>query len=810
MDRYLLKLLVILLPAFLAGCLQGEISGDAESLEKVIPPSDFDFGTIPSNSSETPQVDFTPVDLERVDYYVRVVETDSETVVEDWTPIEPGQKIEYLSLDEHKTHHLEIKTVDRRGNSSAVAKSRSWLPGSEGCFGDMLTNAPYAGGTGTHSDPFQICTPAQLVSLESQTADYRSSFKLLANLDMEGVEFAGMGSTLSPMSGRFLGNNKTIRNWSREEASGNNIAFVNVSDTFYLQDLTFENPSVKAPSSGNVALIIGECSESIVKNVKVINSLVEGDSVVGTIFGENWMCNALNMSLTGEVKGYGSVIGGLVGGTMRGRIFNIDSRVSVTAPTAEEVGGAYGGDWDSYTAYQNMTISADVVGASIVGGFAGSNSDGSYILKSVYNGNVTGIESVGGVIGETWDVPFLVYSVEVNATLSGNHGVGGFIGTSWYWAGLYDSVLNVDIVGTGSGQDKFGGFIGYGGYYNYVYRSIANVNIDSSGGRVGGAIGYVDYWNSSYDIADSVVIADVAGSSAGNDLSLFLGENVDDPILASNSFYWSGGNCNNLGTGGCNTDIATGHATLTDFYNSGFTAYATWDFAELWVDNVTALPSVNMASVHAPSITMSDCSQVAIVGMNYGCIIGFSDDDQNEEQMIEIMEDNSCSWTHHYDRYGGQYLALAGRPVEQEIGECEAVFRVNDGTFTTADLTFTVSVVEGVSLTPSNSFSGTIWIGFQSVAGGAKSTTFTLFNNEATTVTGVDVTGLAGDFAFAGGSFPGTGGDCDGDLDPAESCTVVIDFDPSTTGRQYGDFWVEFVLDGKTYRYKQTIEGYGT
>jgi hypothetical protein len=41
---------------------------------------------------------------------------------------------------------------------------------------------------------------------------------------------------------------------------------------------------------------------------------------------------------------------------------------------------------------------------------------------------------------------------------------------------------------------------------------------------------------------------------------------------------------------------------------------------------------------------------------------------------------------------------------------------------------------------------------------------------------------LSSNFSFAGGSFPGEGGDCGSELLPRETCAIVVRFTPSSTG----------------------------
>ena len=70
--------------------------------------------------------------------------------------------------------------------------------------------------------------------------------------------------------------------------------------------------------------------------------------------------------------------------------------------------------------------------------------------------------------------------------------------------------------------------------------------------------------------------------------------------------------------------------------------------------------------------------------------------------------------------------------------------------------------------------------------------TFTLTNAGGTAATTVSGMGLTPPFTYKGGSFPGTGGNCTANLNPAATCTVVVTFAPVTTGVQNSAITVQY------------------
>ena len=71
----------------------------------------------------------------------------------------------------------------------------------------------------------------------------------------------------------------------------------------------------------------------------------------------------------------------------------------------------------------------------------------------------------------------------------------------------------------------------------------------------------------------------------------------------------------------------------------------------------------------------------------------------------------------------------------------------------------------------------------------------------------INAAGLAAPYTFLGGSFPGTGGTCDADLEVGENCTMVLEFFPSTAGYFTDNLIISYNNGGSTVSINQGIAG---
>mgnify|MGYP000679032474 FL=1 len=120
-------------------------------------------------------------------------------------------------------------------------------------------------------------------------------------------------------------------------------------------------------------------------------------------------------------------------GKFEGNAYTI-SNLMINRPDEDNVGlfGYIKGiDSDNYATIVGLNIKGiNVIGKNNVGGISGSQSNYSNIKEVTLNGDITGKEKVGGIVGHTdyWGTYQNINSVIVNANVTGEIYVGGIVG----------------------------------------------------------------------------------------------------------------------------------------------------------------------------------------------------------------------------------------------------------------------------------------------------------------------------------------------------------------------------------------------
>ncbi len=392
----------------------------------------------------------------------------------------------------------------------------------------------FAGGDGSLSTPFQICSEDHLANIREYLNDNTVYFTLNGNVDLEpgegdttGWDPIGKNGSSGydyPFKGHFLGSeldandvpiyaifNLTINRTNTEKYIG---LFGKQADTSAeIKNLALRK--VDIDGHGMVAAVVGWNNAGDINNVYVYaadiigkgpdsgqrytggvtgfnqngdidGAMVEGsitsedtsdDSSTGGIIGRAKDNNKSlkNLTFAGTVNGTGAQVGGIVGEAYDQHISDSQSSGSVIG-SDNHVGGIVGyhqqgsGSMNSYL--QNVTSSANVSGVKFVGGIAGQ-AQRAYIKNASSSGTITGTgDYVGGLVGKHQGI----YAHETNksSTLSSSATITG----KHHVGGLFGSAE--------------GGF--------YIEKSFFTGSINAGGAAtnaIGGAGGLIGFFSCS-------------------------------------------------------------------------------------------------------------------------------------------------------------------------------------------------------------------------------------------------------------------------------------------------------------------------
>jgi len=200
---------------------------------------------------------------------------------------------------------------------------------------------------------------------------------------------------------------------------------------------------------------------------------VTGNQSVGGLVGKAVRTNITNAYATGSVDGNAS-LGGLVGNVSGGNLTNASASGTVSVPDdtepTEYVGGLVGQMYLGNITRSSASGTVDTPDATHVGGLVGYADAtepepqggvqrpipvGRTIRESYATGDVTGDESVGGLVGTNRNET-VVHSYAVG-NVTGDTAVGGLVGTH---TGANANVTEVYSAGTVSEGTDAGGLIG--------------------------------------------------------------------------------------------------------------------------------------------------------------------------------------------------------------------------------------------------------------------------------------------------------------------------------------------------------------
>lgn len=322
-------------------------------------------------------------------------------------------------------------------------------------------------------------TEGQLTNLASTT--YITASDLVGGICGE--------AKLSTAVYTLLSNNATITGGNY---CGGIVGYLNCNGTIYADQCTNTGEiNGKAHTAGLFGYIRGNVGSMIMKSTS--SAKVSGECYVGAIAGE-----AAQVALD-DCNNEGSILS------------------ASSAMIENDVYYAYfGGYVGKGYSVENCTNNANIEyisRGSFVGGIAGYLSD--YISGCENNGNISGYDYVGGLVGKVESSNSVSFRALKNTgNVSGKNQVGGIVG-EWKYNTFF-TINNCENSGSVSGAQYVGGIVGAITYERSNKITVSDLkntgDVTGTQGRVGGIIGYV------IGTSDSTI---QNSSSSGNIIGLY-------------------------------------------------------------------------------------------------------------------------------------------------------------------------------------------------------------------------------------------------------------------------------------------------
>ena len=317
--------------------------------------------------------------------------------------------------------------------------------------------AQFSGGSGTEADPYQVASAADLNNVRNYLSSY---FIQTADIDLgvapwnEGEGWVPIG-TGSAFYGNYNGNSYTIAG-----------LFINRPGVAY---------------QGLFSII----DNSDITNLSMENVEITGGAYTGGLagIGRNWS-NIFHSNVSGNVTG-GARTGGYFGQLLMVSILE-DCEFSGTVHGDNSVGGFIGDSYSDNHSWNQIIFSfsqGEISGIDHVGGIIGSMGIRNNIVTCINMSQVSGNNFVGGIAGSGYH--FNIGQSYNSGSITGNSVIGGILGGS---NGAFSSGLHYSYsYGLITGNTETGGLLGRGGGIgvNYCYWDTETSEIDHSIGGEG-------------------------------------------------------------------------------------------------------------------------------------------------------------------------------------------------------------------------------------------------------------------------------------------------------------------------------------
>ena len=438
-------------------------------------------------------------------------------------------------------------------------------------------------------------------------------------IDKAGDTYNVIGTSAKPFCGVYDGNNNTIANVSIY--NGGAFGLFGYTSGAKIQNLTAENIRVDG-TGANRGAFIGYMAGGEINNCHVTGdqSIINGNgaaiggvvgsirAAAGTVISCSSTANVSNTVETAQNYATGGIVGYI--DSAGSKVSSCEIKGSVTGGNANRVGGIVGMSNKACDILScSTTVGKDVTGNNNVGGIAGQIVEGVTVSGCTNNAAVSGVSSVGGLVGLMTNGAITTVKSVNNGSVTGTGGkVGGLVGEKvdgniWTGAtnnGNVEGVYHVgglvgvqtagatrvcvntgDVTATGksgvSGQDwaNVGGIIGRmdGGELGRVNGGYTAENTGTvtatSGNGCGGVVGVMTAGTIAYSHATAAInglhhVGGIVGILRGGAVRNCY--NVADVICTGNHI---GGIVGNMQAGTVDACYTTYGKTIKGTYNIG-------------------------------------------------------------------------------------------------------------------------------------------------------------------------------------------------------------------------------------------------
>ncbi len=347
-----------------------------------------------------------------------------------------------------------------------VATSEACSETTSCCDAAATAASPFAGGSGTTSDPYIVCSAAQLDNVRTGK---NLAYLLGADLDLATVPFVPLTTGDEKFSGIFDGDGHTI-----------------------------DRLTIDTPASDDVGMFGRLQVLSDVRDLHLTNVDVTGNTFVGGLAGRAEAgAHVQDVTVTGSMLG-NDYVGGLAG-TVDGVAERVATNVVVVA---NDYAGAITGAMGSLGTLARASALGEVSGRDYVGGAVGHTRG--HLWRVSADAVAEGRNFVGGAVGGAED--YAIVECEARGSATGTSYVGGLVGS------VRGIVVESRSTASASGTTYVGGLVGFlDGFAGHVFSTGAS----SGGGLVGAVTPDAEVKGSFWDTQSSGQSSSADGTAVG-------------------------------------------------------------------------------------------------------------------------------------------------------------------------------------------------------------------------------------------------------------------------------------------------------